>query len=187
MFFLQISQAPIVVWLGKEIRLKVNRFTIDEVITWAQELHDENIAKQTEGMDDTRKREYELYYRPVPPDLQLMKQYLRTPEGVKRVIKDCLIKAEVFDKDGNSRPSLTAQQINDLIKNNGAGRLSGLAIILADLDEQSALQPIADKEAGKSEDPLSNFEKDASSRSVTTGDKTGHSSSQHTRESIPVH
>lgn len=171
MFFLQISRAPITVQIGKKLKARVPRFTLDEVVAWGQEVYQQNLDQITKEMTDVKRREYLTFYQPVPPDIQGMKTYLRTPEGIRQVIRRCLAKADILDDQGAARSKLTSEQIEKLLKTNGTGRLAGLALILADLDEQSI-----QSDEPEDSDPLPESGKQSSSESPKTGENISQSS-----------
>lgn len=180
MFFLQACEAPVEVQLG-EMVLTVRKYTLKDAVAWGQQLHEQSLADQTKEMDEVKKREFMLYYRPVSPDLQALKAELRTPAGITQVLRTCLPKAKVTNAKGESLPPLTLDQLQRAIDINGTGRLSGLAHVLADLNEQSITQPPEEKGI----DPLFCIGKPNFKGSPETGSTTSVPFIEPTHQSIP--
>jgi hypothetical protein len=169
-FFLQASRAPVVVVIGSlkapsHLRLSIPRYEMDDLVAWGQKVHEELLAKETDGMDDLRRREYIKFYGKVSPTFEELKRLLRTPEGVEHVVTTSLAKATVTrvfpPRDGKgkerteSAEPLTPEQITEYYKVNGAGRLAGLAFVLADMNDSSIFEdPNPDPEEQDNKDPL---------------------------------
>ncbi len=142
MYFLQAAQAPIEVdWAG--LKLSIDRYLMPDVVAWGQEILQKRTAELTEGMDDEARRQYLNYYPPIEPDLNELRRLLRTPSGIEKVMRDCLAKAVVKDADGKQR-ALAPEEVDQIWKVNGAGRLGTIARVLADLDETNPTPPPGD-------------------------------------------
>lgn len=190
MYFLQIAQSTIQLRLGRKLLLTVPKFEIDEAIAWGSEILQQEIETKTKDMDDVRRAEFLNLYPQLTPDLNSMRGYLRTVEGVKKVITTCLLKAKVQkilkeNKDGKVLKAedidpLTPEMVEEYVKVNGTGRLGGLAWVLADIDDQSVMRPPdgydgpVDEDSSQREespDPLSGTVSTGSKSSAGTGQK----------------
>lgn len=141
-----------------------------EALAWASEIMDADVARITEGMEDSRKREWLFYYPPIPPDLTRMKAMLKTLPGIEKVVRHC------FNKAG-----ITTEEIDGIIESNGWGSMSIVAREFADFDDTSGKlsPPKPEDQEERTGDPLTNSEKRSSTASPTIGVTTSRSSNKH--------
>lgn len=166
MFWLQAAQAPIVTIVtdGKTYTmLSIPRFLMDDITDWAAQLQEKHLAKVTEKMDEIKKREFMQVYPPVPPDIQQIRNLVRTHEGTTYVLEKQLPLAKrwAVDKAGKrltqeDLPNMTLDEVRQLIKMNGFGRAASLAWFVADLEDASIDNNPFAKESRQEEggDPL---------------------------------
>lgn len=161
MFFLQAVQAPVlatIVHPGGRTVLSIPKLQMDDLVTWMVEYKATQLEKQTEGLDDARKREYEKFYGAIEPDINQISALVRTPEGTKNVVRMTFPNATKVK--GPDFDFVTQDGINTLIKTNGFGRLFSLVIELADLADKSLIDPdpdnkmLGDNENKEPETPL---------------------------------
>lgn len=143
MLFLQAAQAPVIVKLGEEL-LTIPKYTMEDIVEWGQGLADQRAEAATAEMDEVKRREFYTFYPPTPPPLEELKRLLRTPPGITDVVTKCLMRAK-RSKGGKALPAYGEEEVKELLRTNGVGRLGGLAWILADIDEGSIYEDPAIK------------------------------------------
>lgn len=138
MFFLRTMQAPVLVQYG-DVVLSIPKFTLDDAIALGSSAQMKRDQQATEGMDEPRKREFFAFYPSIPPDITELKKLVRAFDGAVFVCKTCLAKATATNSKGEAVPMPISP--DDLIKLQGAGRISSLAYVLSDLNEDISMDP----------------------------------------------
>jgi len=181
MYFLQAAQAPVLVKFGDKL-LRVPKYPMSEVVNWATEIMEQRTEQKISGLDEMQAREYLTMYPEVQPNLDEMRRRLRTPEGITRVMTYCLLQAEVIN-EGTKQPTgekLDEATVEQILKDNGGGRLAGITWELGDLDDTSAQRdPKAaarDPKLQGGENPLTDSGGSDSRNSSGTGRRTSPSS-----------
>jgi hypothetical protein len=178
MFFLQATAAPIIVVLGDKV-LHVERCDMDYFIQWSNEIASARTEEAIKDLDDTRKAEFKQFYPPIPPDINEMRKLVLTPEGFKRILTTRLSTAKAFKRNpdntpGPELPSLSLEEIQQLVKINGAGRSAGIAWAIADLVENSMRDPtpVSKLSENGGENPLTSTGTTDAPKSQETGRET---------------
>lgn len=133
MYFLQATQAPVLVTLPDKRVISVPKMTIREIQEWANEICEQRHEDQTEGLDGDRKREYTRFYPKLPPTIPELRGLIRTVPGIEAVIRKTFVHAT---NKGTKTIALNNAEINNLIAGS-THQFEDLVQDLADLDDQS--------------------------------------------------
>lgn len=139
MDLLQAAGMPVLVGYGKGVKLSIPKFTMEDIVTLSAKIQEERISSQTNGMDDGQRMQFLAFYPPLPPDMQEIKRYVRTPAGMSYVCETCLPRATRKESGVPDRP-LSGEEISVIIKK-GPSVLGPLSWAVADLEERPLTAP----------------------------------------------
>jgi hypothetical protein len=139
MFIIQAGQPPVSIhWKDKELELVIPKFILDKIIEWSRDIMEQRQQEIASGMTDMQYAEHRALYPPLPPDMLEMKRMVRTPEGAKYVVAECLKFAKVVDtKEAKhvEREALKEEEIKEFLETVPGGTLTALGWVLADVEE----------------------------------------------------
>src|SRR5688500_16188182 len=125
-FFLEAAQAPIVVEWDNKL-LFIPKFTIDDIAAWGAQIMSQRIDFVTKDLDEHKRREYLRFYAPTPPSIGDLTFIVRSAVGARAILRAWPAGAKVFvptpdGGKGGPLPSLTSDEIEQIIRVNGTGR-----------------------------------------------------------------
>lgn len=160
------SQAPVIAQIGNRT-FHIPKMELEEVVTWSNKLQKETATTQEKGLSGIQLKEFRQLYPSLPPTVDELRRMLRTAPGIKYVLGLQLLKAKVFDAEGNELPSLTKEEAAAICKGPTGPRMH-LARLVADFEtsmtevEQKTAAEKEQEEKENDPDPLAGGEEPAS-------------------------